>query len=446
MTTPSEFAEVIAQTIATAKAYNVPKLCVELGLAPGDEADAFRSKRLYVLERINLWQLPQLAALAERVLKHFDTPSLREALSKYRDSTSRTISVITRRRILEFLEQRGNLGGRRDLVEMLSEVWPLASMPSTDFRVGSAAGDIAQHMINNDDWSYSYLFDYLELKTCSQQRFFDFLGQCVHPLSVEGDEQKALVEALNAYLRVDGFHLEVSEAVSGYSIYSVKSRLAGVSGSPKNLIFASDGPKPDIVLADAINNDVRIVRHQEHCLIFERPIPDSGLTWLELVRWWDESPQAVVDGTGEHALFRRLRRSLASEPEKRLFTQYFRRWRTTLGDSLPALLPQVYLHYDPLAMKARASGAVLPRQRMDFLMLLSSQERIVIELDGKQHYAVEDMASPVRYAQMVAADRDLRLVGYEVYRFGGFELMADGWRTRVDEFYARLLTKHSCLP
>ena len=59
---------------------------------------------------------------------------------------------------------------------------------------------------------------------------------------------------------------------------------------------------------------------------------------------------------------------------------------------------------------------------MDFLLLLPHGVRIVLEVDGKQHYAEGDTASPKLYSEMVSEDRRLRLRGYEVYRFGGYEL------------------------
>jgi very-short-patch-repair endonuclease len=66
------------------------------------------------------------------------------------------------------------------------------------------------------------------------------------------------------------------------------------------------------------------------------------------------------------------------------------------------------------------AGKEMPRQRMDFLLLPSERTRIVIEVDGKQHYAETDgRASPHRYAEMVSEDRAIRLRGYEVFRFGG---------------------------
>jgi hypothetical protein len=69
---------------------------------------------------------------------------------------------------------------------------------------------------------------------------------------------------------------------------------------------------------------------------------------------------------------------------------------------------------------------------MDFLLLLPRRARVVIECDGIQHYADNHKldnerryANPRRYAEMVAEDRELRLKGYEVYRFAGAELTND---------------------
>ncbi|MGA6165975.1 hypothetical protein [Amycolatopsis magusensis] len=82
---------------------------------------------------------------------------------------------------------------------------------------------------------------------------------------------------------------------------------------------------------------------------------------------------------------------------------------------------------------------------MDFLLLLPHRIRIVIECDGRQHYADEaGRADSQRYAEMVAEDRELRLRGYEVYRFGGAELI-DGSATdkRLAAFFDRLAERYS---
>lgn len=80
---------------------------------------------------------------------------------------------------------------------------------------------------------------------------------------------------------------------------------------------------------------------------------------------------------------------------------------------------------------------------MDFLILFSSRHRVVLEVDGKQHYANGDTASPALYSEMVAEDRRLRLSGYEVYRFGGAELMKSGADKMVAEFFNQLAERMS---
>jgi very-short-patch-repair endonuclease len=77
---------------------------------------------------------------------------------------------------------------------------------------------------------------------------------------------------------------------------------------------------------------------------------------------------------------------------------------------------------------------------MDFLLLLSNHSRVAIEVDGKQHYADGDLAPPRHYAEMVAEDRRLRLDGYEIFRFGGYELtQISAAENNVARFFAELL-------
>jgi very-short-patch-repair endonuclease len=108
----------------------------------------------------------------------------------------------------------------------------------------------------------------------------------------------------------------------------------------------------------------------------------------------------------------------------------------------------VYLHYDPYTIQQLKGKKRVIRQRMDFLILLSNQTRIVIEVDGQQHYSDSNKPSPKLYADMVAEDRKLKLAGYEVYRFGCSELQQrDELQQReaeqlIKEFFLALFKKH----
>ncbi|MDX3550114.1 hypothetical protein PV724_47525 [Streptomyces europaeiscabiei] len=227
----------------------------------------------------------------------------------------------------------------------------------------------------------------------------------------------------------------------------------GPSGSFKNLIFAADGAKPQIVLRDAVNNDVEIVRHADTCLVFTDPLPPHGLTWRQMVAWWRKNHQPDADeNSAADALYRRLYRSLDSPPEQLLMITYCARYAEDGGYDLPALIPQVYLHYDPYTRKSGKQSGALYRQRMDFLLLAPDRSRIVIEVDGVQHYGRENppdergrvthTAVPRLYAEMVAEDRRLRLAGYEIYRFGGFELTGPGGEQVLADFFTDLLARH----
>lgn len=84
---------------------------------------------------------------------------------------------------------------------------------------------------------------------------------------------------------------------------------------------------------------------------------------------------------------------------------------------------------------------------MDFLLLLPGGVRVVIEIDGKHHYCDSDgRPSPRLYAEMMAADRALRLVGYEVYRLGAYELQQPNAEEMLIGFYRALFERYSLLP
>ncbi len=131
-------------------------------------------------------------------------------------------------------------------------------------------------------------------------------------------------------------------------------------------------------------------------------------------------------------------------PEQLFFSTYFHNFFRRLHDNLPALLPQIYLHYDPINQKDRTEP-ILFRQRLDFLILLRNRSRVIIEIDGIHHYSKNKFASPELYAKMVAEDRRIRLLGYEIYRFGGEEFTKDTISTTIVDFFEKLFARHGIL-
>jgi hypothetical protein len=99
--------------------------------------------------------------------------------------------------------------------------------------------------------------------------------------------------------------------------------VTGVDGDMRNLIFAADGPKPRIVLSDAINNVIDIKEGADRVLVYDRPLAPTGLTWGELVSWWKDAGRANPnEAKPGHTLYRRLMQSLDSDAERVLFRAY----------------------------------------------------------------------------------------------------------------------------
>ncbi|MBN2551090.1 MAG: hypothetical protein JXB15_18150 [Anaerolineales bacterium] len=366
-----------------------------------------------------------------------DLQRLQDSLWWIKSQSDQKISTVTRYRIAECLEGK-SFWGRLSIGGFFEPVLPSAlgdSLPEPgndeNLYLGSSStllsvllGSSQPNTIQPTRISVLNYLQRLGLAEWPDERFCLLIERMVLPEVQPPDKQNNLVELINPLLQSDSYELRQEGLQGGFPLYKVRRIEKGVSGSPKYIIFASTGPKPDIVIDDAVNMNIRVVRYADQCLIYDQPPPHGDLTWEMLVEWWSKiKAEDAEDKKTRRDLGYRLRASLQSEPEKMLFDTYFRDVKVIYGVNLPALLPQVHLHYDPIRQNER-SKPVLVRQRMDFLMLLRNSVRIVIEIDGIQHYADDEgRALPGRYAEMVAEDRRIRVLGYEVYRFGGAEFI-----------------------
>lgn len=462
------FRQLITDVLYDIKSYKLPQACKRLGIqdsvGPDDATEAHASKRTYISLRIADYDREALVELARKVLDEYPSDALADAFAEMTQHGQHRVSQLVRRDVLKVLNRVDLLFGGLSVIESLEEVFTAEHL-----RVGesmwvdnaSVGAQVLQHYVRNPDWSHEEMLIECGALTCSQVRFFALLEKLVHPMTRRDDEQAELAAAIGDALKRDGFTLKQTSVESQYPIFSVVRAHAGVAGTMKNLIFASTGEKPELVFRDALNNDVEITKHADKVLVFDQPLPNSGmLLWSDLRDWY--AKMQGVDGVqGAKMLYARLRQSVTaakSPGEFAIFHGYYDRFSKALGDRLPALIPQVYLHYDPYTPRARGDEKYLVRQRMDFLLMLERSVRIVIEIDGSHHYAMKDsggqgryIASPRLYAEMAAEDRRLRLADYEVYRFGGHEFLdvdLENWKVgpvaqrRVAEFFDRLLAKH----
>jgi len=341
-------------------------------------------------------------------------------------------------------------------IGLLDRLWVLDDRPFDNLAIlfGNAEtkglrGQISRHVGQNiGDWSTEDLFQKIGAFSCSDRRF-GLLLEGLSASSVLPDEeaQRRFVSQVNPILAAAAVELREADDDGGYPSFHLVASDGGHRGRPKNIIFGSP-VKPDIRFRDAVDNDIEIVGNASQALVYDLPITAaSGLLWSDLKSWWSE--QAVVGAKpiddGGRSLYRRLYQAIpiSSPPQQVFFRLYHDIYREEYFTDLPALLPEVWLHWDPKAARIRGRNALL-RFRMDFLMLLPHGRRVVIEVDGKHHYADRDgRADPESYARNMQADRDLKLSGYEVYRFGAVELQGDRARVSVEEFFKLLFARHS---
>jgi hypothetical protein len=319
----------------------MPSVGLEAGLVIPAEAEGL-SKRDRALAALEGKNLRELGEVARRLGAHWSDYSLEEAGFAVLEAGEPPISEITRRDMAKCFGD--DLSGEQNVLDLVRRFFPVDTLGADFFAGRSLASDIERHMILNfGDWNVEYLFEKVGAFSCSRDRFSRTIEAALHPLGRRGPAQARLAEELNAVLRRDGYILAVEGEESGYPVYRLRSLTRGVTGAPKNLIFASNGPKPEIGFSDAINNDIVILSNAESCLIYDRPIRRDGLLWSELVDWW-AAQEGGGSGDSARALGLRLHASLASDAERSLFEVYFRLYKSRLGSALPALIPQVYTH------------------------------------------------------------------------------------------------------
>ena len=117
----------------------------------------------------------------------------------------RQITYITRQQIIDrlLLDDVEPFYGKSELIPFLKRIWPLSHMPSTDNRFKDAEGDIWQHTVNNEDWSFSeLLYERLKIVEIPDEQFARFLETRVHPLFCrDRTRQDFLVQSFNEELK-----------------------------------------------------------------------------------------------------------------------------------------------------------------------------------------------------------------------------------------------------
>ncbi len=418
---------------------------MQLGLRVPEDGGDKRSRMYSSFDRLPDGDVPSFAQglITQRRLPARLRNQVQDLL--WADILAAEIPKRNRRELARALQQLNLFRHWDSFSQLLRDVFIIPE-PFEDVFIGRTGGILEyvhRHFCRNpEDADIEELFEKLEVFDLSDRRFGLFLeGLTSADVQIDFEAQQAIVSTMNQVLIGCGAELRQLGEDGGYPVFGLVS-LRSTRGRPKNLIFASLG-KPDIRLRDAVNNDIEIVSNPDDVLVFDRPLGSDGLRWNDLQLWWSETTGEIDPDSAKRGLYRRLLNCLpaSSPPQRSLFEHFFHGFKTAIP-GLPALLPEVWLHWDPKTVSQRGAQALLTH-RMDFLMLLPGGGRVVLEVDGIQHYAdTSGRADPHQYSRLVTGDRELKLAGYEVYRFAGVELLAHDAGIRVKSFFDMLFRRH----
>lgn len=373
------------------------------------------------------------------------------------NSLPNKIPDTARKGIVDKLILIGQVPGNGSYHSFFQRVYPRAAEIRRNGT--SLLDEIARHCDSfPGDWGDDAgMFDVVDIFNWTDSEFLHFCTEYVNPVFnrfVWDDTQEErislqsnCVEAINLYLSDCGYELRPSNKIGDKIEYEL-SELTGVKGKINNIVFAAT-MKPDILLTDVLNHTVQIPVDEGKYLLYDKEVTIGGLSWKGLHEWYDES-HWLTEISLEEKLYNAVK-NCGSPIEEQFFNCYLAAVKE-FGDGIPALLPQVYLYYDSKVQKERTIK-IFDHQCMDFLMLFSGSQRVVIELDGVQHYSDGEIqkpgdryphpiASTEKYASMVSAHREMTLAGYEVYRFGGSEFQYQDAAQMIRQFFIDLFAKH----
>lgn len=298
----------IANAIANYKAYEVPGVCVRLGLENGDSAEAFSSKFRYATSRLVSVPAEDLLPMAKQLLADVTCYALAEQVAKIEELGQPAVTEITRRRLLTVFKTK-LLATEMEEVELLQRAWPLDEIPSPYGTTKGILEDIYQHTVRNYDWETDDTLIHLGFLTCSQAQLFRFLEEVTAPVVQTLDAQAAMVADLNTHLQHDGFRLAVVGKVSGSPIYKMQRAILG-SPADEGISAALQAFDPDDVHGRWVAAVERRAEDPRGAITLARTLLEDVCKWI-----LNEANAEYPEAADLPVLYKRLAKILRLAPD-----------------------------------------------------------------------------------------------------------------------------------
>lgn len=267
------------------------------------------------------------------------------------------------------------------------------------------------------------------LSLCNTIKLFDnfFKEKNLH-FSIRED-CAALIKDLYKYInKTDNNMLPENFVIPDIKLYQPLFTLRNTNDFSKiqYLIFGNSKTKPDIIVRNVFDGDLSIL-NKDKLFVYDKIVNDSIL-YKDFNKWQKDNIEILKNYKIEENL---------GVIEQKFFKYYKQNY---FNENHPVLIPQVYLHYDPKTIEERKESLYqngFYRQRIDFMMVYKGK-RIIIEIDGKEHYSDENGNVDLKkYSIQTHYDREMKFLGYDIFRFGGKEL-GESFDKVLKEFFDNL--------
>ena len=215
------------------KAYEIPHVCCELGLATGTEEEAYKSKYMYVRTRLVGKSKSAILDILPKIKELTNCELLPEKRYSYE------ITKVTKRDIANLLingepDPEDIIGdfpniikwnGELSEIEFIKRVCNTSSIPVLDSRCKSFDEEYSRHRVRNDDWDDSFFFadDRLPYKNATTHEVIRIVCEIFHPeVRNENGCWRKIMESIGNLLEKDGFEFYKCGSISGRDVYGIQ--------------------------------------------------------------------------------------------------------------------------------------------------------------------------------------------------------------------------------
>ena len=215
-------------------AYELPNVCLELGLSPGTASEAMKSKYVYTRTRISGKSRDYVLEILPKIKELTGAELIPEKKYSYE------ISNVTRKEIAKILSAgiadpddfyefgiiyKIRWNGDISEIDFLKKLCDISTIPVLDTRCRSFEEELYRHRIQNDDWPDDYFFldERLPFKKASTDQLLHIICWIFHPeVRDESGCWDKVKNAIGDAIRHDGFEFFEKSVISERPVFGIR--------------------------------------------------------------------------------------------------------------------------------------------------------------------------------------------------------------------------------